>query len=181
MEWPDDFGRTGSDCVVVYICGSGGIKRRLQIKPTKELNWIKGLRAGYKSIGATQKDQYSWLGRTADSFVFTTEIDHKDPDRNRFDHEAGTFQKHVPPLSVTNGDHGLRVRHAQELLDAINQAYANRMKCNLLLLKGTKYGRTAVGIKSAVDPDIWIVDKVSGDVSSGFEFVLDRIERWETD
>ena len=122
------------------------------------------------------KDQYSWLGRTADSFVFTAEIDHIAPARNRFNHEEGTFQKHVPPLSAKNGDHPLRVRHAQELLDAINQAHSKGMKCHLLLLKGTKYGMTKGGIKSAVDPDIWIVDKVSGDVSSGFEFVLVRVE-----
>ena len=108
--------------------------------------------------------------------MFTTKIDHKDPGRNRFDHEAGTFQKLVPQLSVKNGDHALRVRHAQELLDAINQAYANRMKCNLLLLKGTKYGRTAGGIKSAVDPDHWIVKSVSGNVPSGFKFFLVRVK-----
>ena len=74
------------------------------MKPTKELHWIKGLRAGYKSVGATQKEQYSWLARTADSFVFNAEIDHKDPGRNRFNHEDGIFQKHVPPMSVKSGD-----------------------------------------------------------------------------
>ena len=132
------------------------------------------MRAGYKSIGATQKDQYSWLGRTADSFVFTAEIDHIDPARNRFSYEGGTFQKHVLPLSVKNGDHGLRVRHAQELLDAVNQAYSNEMKCRLLLLKGTKYGTTKGGIHTAVDPDNWYVRSVSGDVPSGFEFFLAR-------
>ena len=79
-------------------------------------------------------------------------------------------------MSVKNGDHGLRIRHAQELLDAINQAYSNGLKCKLLLLTGTKYGRTKGGIKSAVDPAAWVVDEVSGDVSSGFEFILVRAE-----
>lgn len=162
--------------MVVYICSSAGINRRPQIKPTKELNWIKGLRAGYKSIGATQKDQYSWLGKTADSFVFTAEIDHKDPTRNQFSLKDGTFHKQIVPLSVERGDHGLRVRHAQELHDAVNQAHATGAKCKLMLLRGTKYGTTKGAIKSAVDPGHWIVTKVSGDVSSGFEFVLERIE-----
>ncbi len=85
--------------------------------PTDNLNWIKGLRAGYKSVGATQKEQYSWLARTADSFVFNAEIDHRNPARNQFNFVEGTFHKQVLPLSVEGGDHGLRVRHAQELLD----------------------------------------------------------------
>ena len=145
------------------------------MKSLDELNWIKGLRAGYKSIGAVQKDQYSWLARTADSFVFTAEIDHKDPARNEFDFAEGTFHKQVLPLSVERGDHGLRVRHAQELLDAINQAYSNGMKCRLLLLKGTKYGRTSGRIHVAVDPGDWVVKSASGDVASGFELLIARV------
>jgi len=82
----------------------------------------------------------------------------------------------VLPLSVKSRDAGLRVRHAQELLDAINLAHSKGMKCKLLLLRGTKYGTTKGGIKSAVDPGDWVVDKVSGNVSSGFEFILMRAE-----
>ena len=133
------------------------------------------MRAGYKSIGATQNDQYSWLARTADSFVFTAEIDHIDPARNRFSHEDGTFQKQVLPLSVENGDPEFRVRHAQELLDAITKAKSNQMKCRLLLLRGTRYGKTKGGIKSAVDPESWKVKRLSGDVETGFQFVLERV------
>jgi len=99
-----------------------------------------------------------------------------DPTRNQFSFEGGTFQKQLPPLSVENGDHPLRVRHAQELLDAINQAHSNGMKCNLLLLIGTKYGTTKGRIRSAVDPGDWVVKEFSGDVSGGFEFTLNRVE-----
>ena len=87
------------------------------------------------------------------------------------------FALAVPPLSVKNGHHPLRVRHAQELLDAVNQAYSNGTTCRLLLLKGTKYGTTKGGIRAAVDPGDWVVDKVSGDVSCGFEFTLERVEQ----
>jgi hypothetical protein len=144
--------------------------------PTSNLNWIKGLRAGYKSVGATQKDQYSWLARAAKSFVFTAEIDHIDPVRNKFDFDKGTFKKQVLPLSSERGDHGMRIRHAQELLDAVNQANSTDMRCRLLLLKGTKYGTTKGGIHAAIDPGSWTVEKVPGDVSSGFAFKLKRIE-----
>ena len=137
------------------------------MSPTNELNWIKGLRAGYKSVGAEQKEQYSWLARTADSFVFNAEIDHIDPDRNQFDFAEGTFHKQVLPLSVEQGDHGLRVRHAQERLDGISQAKAHGMKCRLLLLRGTKNGTTKGGIHAAGDPGYWVVDEVSGDVWIG--------------
>lgn len=143
----------------------------------EELNWIKGLRAGYKSIGAVQKEQYSWLARTSDSFVFTAEIDHIDPARNRFDFVKGTFHKEVQPLSVERGDHAVRIRHAQELLDSINQAYSDKAKCRLLMLRGTKYGTTRGGIHAAVDPDVWSVDEVSGDVEKGYQFRLGRVER----
>ena len=145
------------------------------MSPINELNWIRGLRAGYKSLGAEQKEQYSWLARTADSFVFNAEIDHMDAARNRYDFEAGTFHKQVPPLSVKGGDNGLTVRHAQELLDAVSQAYSSKMKCGLLLLRGTRSGTTKGGIKSAADPGHWVVDELSGDVCDGFNFKLSRI------
>ena len=147
------------------------------MRPTSELDWMKGLRAGYKSLGATQKDQYSWLGRTSDSFVFTAEIDHVDPSNNEFDYQGGTFHKEVLPLSVAQGDHGLRVRHAQELLDAIKQAALEDISCRLLLLRGTKYGTTTGGIHAAVDPGLWIVRDHSGSVDTGFKFSLERVER----
>ena len=144
------------------------------MNPTNKLNWIKGLRAGYKSVGAEQKEQYSWLARTGDSFVFNAEIDHRDPARNQFDFAEGTFHKQVLPLSVERGDHGLRVRHAQELLDGVSQAKAHGMKCRLLLLRGTKYGTTKGGIHAAVDPGDWVVQSHSGDVQNGFQFSLRR-------
>ncbi len=141
---------------------------------TNELKWIKGLRAGYKSVGAEQKEQYSWLARTANSFVFNAEIDHRDPARNQFDFIEGTFHKQVLPLSVEAGDHGLSVRHAQELLDGVSQAKAHGMKCRLLLLRGTKYGTTKGDIHAAADPGYWIVHSHSGDVQNGFQFFLRR-------
>jgi hypothetical protein len=147
------------------------------LKPTRELNWIKGLRAGYKSIGAAQSEQYSWMARTADSFVFNAEIDHIDPVNNCFDFTKGEFHKTVPPLSTSKGDHGLRVRHAQELLDAVTRAYREQLTCRLLLLRGTKYGTTKGGIHAAVDPGSWSVSEVSGDVETGFQFRLVRFER----
>lgn len=161
--------------VVEYIRQVDCNRRRAEIRSIEQLEWIKGLRAGYKSIGASQKDQYSWLARTEDSFVFTAEIDHIDPARNRFNYEEGSFRKQVLSLSVKNGDHGLRARHAQELLDAINRAHSNGLKCKLMLLKGTKYGTSTGGIHAAVDPSDWIVKELSGDVAGGFEFVLHRV------
>ncbi len=145
------------------------------MNPTEKLNWIKGLRAGYESIGASQKELHSWLARTADSFVFSAEIDHVDPARNQLDLAKGTFHKQVQPVSVERGDHGLRVRHAQELLDAANQAHSNELECKLMLLKGTKYGTTKGGIHAAVDTGDWIVKSITGDVSDGFAFSLERI------
>ena len=148
---------------------------RLRMKQPSELNWIKGLRAGYKSLGATQKDQYSWLARTKDSCVFTAEIDHVDPARNSFDAVVGAFHKKVPPLSVEAGDHSLRVRHAQELLDAVREALDEGTENRLLLLRGTRYSNKKGVIYAAVDPGFWSVRTVSGDVNNGFEFTLVRI------
>ncbi len=160
---------------MVYIGHSTGINWSSLIKSIKELEWINGLRAGYESIAAAQKEQYSWLAKTADCFVFTAEIDHIDPALNHFDFIGGKFHKEIRPLSVQRGDHGIRVRHAQELIDAVNQAYSSGMRCKLMLLTGTKYGTTKGGIKSAVDPGDWIVKTATGDVASGFSFELERV------
>ena len=142
--------------------------------PIDSLKWIKGLRAGYRSIDAVQREQYSWLARTRDEYVFTAEIDHVDPENNRFDYVAGRFNKRVPGLSKENGDHGIRIRHAQELLDAVRDARQTHRPCGLMLLKGTKYGTTKGGVRAAIEPAFWTVTEVSGDVAAGFAFSLAR-------
>ena len=44
-----------------------------------------------------------------------------------------------------------------------------------MLLKGTKYGTTKGGIHAAVDMGDWIVKSITGVVSDGFAFSLERI------
>ncbi len=162
------------DCGRVYFIGID-IKGKTEIRPTKQLKWISGQRAALKSIGAVQSAPYSWLAKTDDCYVFTVEIDHKDKARNQFDRLEGIFRKEVLPVSEGRGDSPPRIRHAQELLDAVEDAYANGLKCQLLLEKGTKYGTTPGGVRAAVDGDSWIVMEQSGDVASGFQFVLERV------
>ncbi len=61
------------------------------------------------------------------------------------------------------------------MLDAIAEAKSNQMKCRFLLLRGTEYGTTKAGFKSAVDPESWRVKKLSGDVEAKFQFELERV------
>ena len=46
-------------------------------------------------LSAKQRDQYSWVAKTQDAYVFSAEIDHINPERNVYDHKAGTFRKLV--------------------------------------------------------------------------------------
>ena len=62
---------------------------RSQIKPTKKLTYIKGLRAALKTIDAKHSDLYSWMAKTDQTFVFTPEIDHIEKDMQR---------SHIKPL-----------------------------------------------------------------------------------
>ena len=162
-------------CVVVYISRFLSINWSAAIRPTKQLKWISGQRVALKSIGATQSDPYLWLAKTDDCYVFTAEIDHRDKARNDFRHMDGIFRKEVLPVSTSRGDSLPRIRHARGLYDAVQDAFSNGLKCLLMLQKGTRYGTTPGGVRAAVDGDNWIVKEVSGDVSSGFEFVLERV------
>ena len=134
------------------------------------------MRAALKTIGAKQRDQYSWIAKTDETFVFTAETDHIHKDRNIYNHKQGVFHKKVRALSVSDGEAALTVSHAKELYEAINQAFDTDLKCRLMLLKGTKYGTSKGGVKAAVDGDYWVVKEVSGTVVDGFEFILVRTE-----
>mgnify|MGYP000426774161 CR=1 FL=1 len=134
------------------------------------------MKASLKAINANQRDQYSWIAKTEDYFVFTAEIDHIDKKGNKYNHKAGWFHKVIPPLSTKNGDASGTVSHAKELFNAINDTYSSENKCRLLLVKGTKYGTTDGGIRAAIDPDFWMVRELSGNVGDGFSFVLERTE-----
>jgi hypothetical protein len=144
------------------------------MEPTQQLNWIKGLRNAFKTIGARQIDQYSWVAKTDDAYAFTAEIDHIDQANNQYDHKGGVFKKWVKPLSTVQGVARQTIRHSQELLDAIKNAHEEGKRCRLLLVKGTKNGKTAGGVRAAVDADSWIVTEFSGSVSDGFGFTLER-------
>jgi hypothetical protein len=150
--------------------------RRTEIRPTNKLKWIDGLRAALKSINARPNDPYSWLSKTDDCYVFTAEIDHEDQPRNKFSRLDGTFDKKIKPVSKAVGESQVRIRHAQELFEAVTEACATKMKCQLLIVKGTKYGTTPGGVRAAVDGDAWIVTELSGDVPSGFHFRLERTQ-----
>jgi hypothetical protein len=161
--------------VVVYISGVTDFNGNSDIGPTKQLKWISGQRAALKSIGATHSDPYLWLAKTDDCYVFTAEIDHQDKAKNDYRHMDGIFRKEVLPVSTGRGDSLPRIRHAQGLYDAVEDAYSNGLMCLLMLEKGTRYGTTPGGVRAAVDGDSWIVKDLSGDVSSGFVFVLERV------
>ena len=151
-------------------------ERRESIKPTTQLKYIDSLRAGYKSVGATQVEQYSWLGKTSSSYVFTAEIDHIDEEDNIYNHTKGTFKKHIRPLSLELKEDPATIRHADELFTALLHAHNEKLMCRLMLLKGTKYGKTSGKLKSAIDGDYWAVKELSGSVATGMDFVLERVE-----
>ena len=162
--------------MVVYISKSMYINGSTAIRPTKQLKWMSGQRTALKSIGAVQSDPYSWLAKTDDCYVFTAEIDHQDKARNVFRHMDGVFRKEVLPVSVSKGDSRPRIRHAQGLYDAVEDAFSHELKCQLMLEKGTRYGTTPGGVRAAVDGDSWIVTELKGTVATGFNFVLERVE-----
>ena len=176
MECRPYLGRSGEVRVVVYISKATEFNGTTEIEPTKQLMWMSGQRAALKSIGAVQSDPYSWLAKTDDCYVFTAEIDHQDKARNEFRHMDGVFRKEVLPVSASKGDSPPRIRHAQGLYDAVEDAFSHELKCQLMLEKGTRYGTTPGGVRAAVDGDNWIVKELSGAVSSGFVFVLERVE-----
>lgn len=147
------------------------------MEPSKPLGkYIVGLKAALRKYRAIQRDQYSWIAKTEKYYIFTAEVDHIEPDRNRYNHKGGIFHKTVPALSTELGDAPLTVSHAKELFDAIKETFNKRSFCQLLLVKGTKYGKTSGGVKAVMDNDLWEVISFSGEVSNGFEFVIERIK-----
>jgi len=145
------------------------------LRPSNPLKkYISGLKAALKTIGAKQRDQYSWIAKTKEHYVFTAEIDHINKENNRYDHIEGIFHKKVRPLSIELGDASLTVSHGKELFDAVNDAFTNNKMCRLLLVKGTKYGTNSGGVKAIDDPDLWQFSKFEGSVETGFEFILKR-------
>ena len=140
------------------------------------MRYIKGLGAALKTINASRGDQYSWIAKTEDSYVFTAEIDHQDKDNNVYSHPDGTFNKNVRPISKELGDAHPTVRHAVELYEAIKESFEKQLKCNLALVKGTLYGTSEGGIKAAIDGNFWQVKEFSGNVKEGFHFLLIRVE-----
>lgn len=141
----------------------------------EELEWIKGLKAGFALFNAQQKEQYSWLAKTDENYVFTAELDHKETAHNQYDHIEGSFHKLVRGFSVEHGDHRNSIRHAQELYDAVNDAFMNQLQCRLLLVTGTQFGNTSGGVKAAADRGFWVVTHFAGSVNEGFSFRLNRL------
>lgn len=88
----------------------------------------------------------------------------------------GFFRKRVRPLSIELNEDPATIRHAEELFDALTDAFNRKTKNHLMLLKGTKYGKSTGGPKAAVDGDDWVVSELQGSVRNGFNFVLERVE-----
>ncbi|QDP00146.1 hypothetical protein FE810_15790 [Thalassotalea litorea] len=147
------------------------------MQPSKPLpKFINGLKNALKVYGATQRDQYSWISKTENHFVFTAEQDHKDKERNIYNHKDGVFVKKVRALSKDLGDAPLTVSHGKELFDAVNETFTNNNDCRLLIVKGTKYGTSSGGVRAVMDNDLWRFTSFSGTVEQGFEFVLERVK-----
>jgi hypothetical protein len=88
----------------------------------------------------------------------------------------GYFKKRIRPLSIELNEDPGTIRHAEELFYALTDALNRKLKSHLMLLKGTKYGKTSGGLKAAVDGDFWEVSELHGSVPDGFNFVLQRVE-----
>lgn len=146
------------------------------IKPSRQLSWVKGLKPAYAALGATQRDQYSWVAATPDTYVFSAEADHINPEDNVYDHRSGIFEKRVSPMSRELGNASLSISHSKELFNAVHTAYVNELKCHVLVVKGTKFGTTKGGIKAASDGHLWKVTEFSGTVEEGYSLKLIRVE-----
>ncbi|MET0106188.1 MAG: hypothetical protein ABW072_13750 [Sedimenticola sp.] len=127
-------------------------------------------------IGASQRDQYSWVARTNDAYVFSAEIDHINPKDNAYNHKMGVFSKRVPPMSKSLGHDPLSISHCKELFDAVSDSFTNNLKCRILLVKGTKFGTTKGGIKAAADGHFWKVTELTGSCDKGYSFKVERVE-----
>ena len=150
--------------------------REFSIEPTKLLKWITGLKTGFASLNAKQRDQYSWVAKFSGcNYVYTAEIDHIVKVKNVYKHSAGKFIKLVPPLTKEKGDATLSISHAQELFNAVPDSFNENLKCRLLIVKGTKFGTSTGGIKVAADHGYWQVKAFSGSVSNGYGFTLKRV------
>jgi hypothetical protein len=152
------------------------VKKEKIIEPTVQIKWVKGLKAAYSLLGAKQRDQYSWVAKTDDTYVFSAEIDHIKPENNEYNHKSGIFRKHVPPMSKNTEHDPLSISHSKELFDAVTDAYINKLKCKMLLVKGTKFGKTEGGIKAAADGHLWQVTECEGNVENGYSFKVERVE-----
>jgi hypothetical protein len=126
-------------------------------------------------MGAKQRDQYSWVGKSPEFYVFTAEIDHKNNENNRYDHKQGVFSKTVPAMTKDAGKDPLSISHAKELFDAAKDAFENRLMCRLLLTKGTKSGTTKGGVTAAADGDLWQVTDFEGSLDGGFSLRIERV------
>ena len=79
-------------------------------------------------------------------------------------------------MSIELNEDPATIRHADELFEALTDAFTRKMKSHLMLLKGTKYGKSSGGPKAAVDGDCWEVSELHGSVRDGFNFILKRVE-----
>lgn len=145
------------------------------MQPAKKVKWIEGLKKAYLSVGATQRDQYSWVAKSKEHYVFSVEIDHINPEDNVYNHTSGVFFKRVPPMTIELGRDPLSVSHSKELFNAAEDAYKNKLNCQILLVKGTKFGKTKGPVKAAVEGHFWQVTELIGDVPNGYELKIERV------
>jgi len=146
------------------------------LKPSAKICWIQGLGAAYSRLDARQRDKYSWLAKTGSSWVFTAELDHREPESTVYNHEDGTFHKSVPAMSKELGHKPLTVSHSTELFGAVSSAQREKLPCRLLLVRGTKFGTSKGPIKAAADADYWVIESVFGSVDQGYKFVAVRMK-----
>lgn len=146
------------------------------MEPSKPITWISGLKRAYSSIGATQRDQYSWIAKSDKYYVFSVEVDHVNRMDNDYNHKAGYFYKRVPPMTTALGNTHSSISHSRELFNAALDAYTHKLKCRILLVKGSKFGTTKGAIKAAVEGHLWQVTELIGDISLGYSLKIERVE-----
>ncbi len=78
-------------------------------------------------------------------------------------------------MSASLGHDPLSVSHSKELFDAVTDSYKNNLQCKMLLVKGTKFGTTQSGISAAADSDRWQVTSITGSVTNGYSFQVERV------